>query len=510
MAFLMHFAVVEKDLHSCGSAGEGVRTVGKDAEKRTVPLWILADCMAFNLAIVTAFAFRLGMASWAFNFVAYLEILPFALGVPILVFYLSRVYKTDWTNAPVEDYIGLFRPLFLSWAAIIMVAYIWREGPAGRLPSSVMLMSLPIGAIYVIGWRFIARRVIWAKRLSTEKQTLLAVGFDSKSLKVLQALVGGRYDLVGTLADSWDIPEGALARPHLGRLKDIARVLSRYDVDEVVVEGHEMHNGNASAILKACENAGISLRVVPTMLSMLTSRAHVEMVGFVPTISYGSLRIEGWNALLKRIIDIVGSILLILSLSPILAFCAAWICANSHGGFLFKQTRVGKDGKHFIVYKFRTMHIGSEADSPLTLRDDPRVTKAGSFLRKWSLDELPQLFNVLFGNMSLVGPRAVVPYVADKFDEFERLTLNVLPGITGLAQVNGRDELAFKDKSLLNLYYITNYSLILDIEIMLSTLAVVARREGTNGTRVEPHPAPKVSVKLQPLSRETVEAGNAA
>ena len=245
------------------------------------------------------------------------------------------------------------------------------------------------------------------------------------------------------------------------------------------------------------------------MLSILTSRAHVEMVGFVPTISYGPLRIEGWNALGKRLIDTAACIMLLVMLSPVLAFCAIWIALDSRGGFLFRQRRVGKDGRLFTCYKFRTMAVGAEANGPLTRVTTRGLPAPGKFLRKWSLDELPQLANVLFGDMSLVGPRAVVPYVANQFDEFERITLNVLPGITGLAQVNGRDELAFKDKSLLNLYYITNYSLLLDMEIMVRTLGVVIRREGTNGTRTEAHPAP-VLPPAHLAARATVEAGNAA
>jgi len=484
--------------------------VGKDAGKRAVPVWLLADVAAFNLAILTAFAFRLGTGRWGFNFAAYVDILPFAILAPVLVFVLSRVYRTDWTDAPVEEYVTLLSPVFVSWVAIVTLAYIYRAGTAGRLPSSVMLMALPIGGAYVIGWRLFARQMVWSKRLKRDKKTLLAVGFDSQSLKVLQAIAADRYQLVGVLADVWDVSGEGEGRRYLGRLSDICRVLAEYEVDEVVVEGHEMHNGNASAVLKACERAGVSLRVVPTMLSMLTSRAHVEMVGFVPTVSYGPLRIEGWNAVGKRLVDFFGALVLLALFSPVLAFCAIWISVDSRGGFLFRQKRVGKGGKAFTVYKFRTMYAGAEALAPLTRRDDPRVTKAGRFLRKWSLDELPQLVNVLAGEMSLVGPRAVVPYVADQFDEFERLTLNVLPGITGLAQVNGRDELAFKDKSLLNLYYITNYSLLLDLEIMLRTLAVVARREGTNGTRTEPHPAPRRAAgPLRTQAPETVEAGNA-
>ncbi len=483
--------------------------MGKDAGKRRAPLWLLIDVIAFNCAILTAFAFRLGRSSWSFNFAAYLDILPFAIAVPTALFLLSRVHNFDWVNAAVEEYIVLLRPVFFSWVVIVMVTYIYRAEAAGRMPSSVMLMSLPIAAAYVLAWRLAARRSVWANRLRNHRRNLLAVGFSGDALKVLQVLVVGRYRLLGALSDDPLTREEGWNVPWLGGVKDTSRVLGEYEVDEVVVEGREMHNGNASAVLKACENAGVTVRVVPTMLSMLTSRAHVEMVGFVPTISYGSLRIDGFNGLCKRLLDVVGSAILFAVLSPVLVFCAVWTALDSPGGFLFRQRRVGKDGKTFTLYKFRTMRAGSETEAPLTKRDDPRITRAGRFLRKWSLDELPQLVNVLLGEMSLVGPRAVVPYVADQFDEFERITLNVLPGITGLAQVNGRDELAFKDKSLLNLYYITNYSLFLDIELMFRTLGVVVRREGTNGTRTEPHPAAK-AVQAAPREPAPIEAGNAA
>lgn len=483
--------------------------MGKDADRRRVPLWLLFDISAFNVAILTAFAFRLGRSSWGFNFAAYLDILPFAFIVPLLLFAMSRVYKTDWANAPTEDLITLLRPVVASWVVMVTITYIYRADAAGRMPSSVMLMTLPIAGAYVLGWRILARRFIWTPRLRRERRAMVAVGFAGKKLRVLEVLVAGRYKLLGVLRDNEGESDEHWHIPWLGRVRDIAGVLEEYEVAEVIVEGSELHNGNASAVFKACETAGVALRVVPTMLSMLTSRAHVEMVGFVPTICYASLRIDGWNALGKRLIDIICSTALVVVLSPVLLFCALWTVLDSPGGFLFKQKRVGRSGKTFTLYKFRTMRVGAEAEGALTKTDDPRITRAGKFLRKWSMDELPQLVNVLKGEMSLVGPRAVVPYVADRFDEFERLTLNVLPGITGLAQVNGRDELAFKDKSLLNLYYITNYSLFLDLELLARTLGVVIRREGTNGTHTETQPKQKAR-GLSRTPARPVEAGNVA
>ncbi len=481
--------------------------MGRDAGKQWVPFLIAADVAAFNGAILTAFAIRFGRSSWDYNFAAYLDILIFAVLIPLAVFSLSRAYKMDWLCAPHEEYVVLMRPVFAAWVLLVTCAYIYRANTAGRMPSSVMLMSLPIAALYVAGWRLAARRSLWARRLRGRRKSLLAVGFARESQKVLQAVAAGRYRLIGVLGDEPSNLEYSPGMRRLGGIGEIGRILAEYDVEEVIVEGSQMHNGNASGILKACENADVTLRVVPTMLSILTSCAHVEMMGFVPTVSYGSLSIEGCNALLKRIMDVALSSVLFVVLAPVLAGCALWTYLDSHGGCLFRQKRVGKNGRIFTLYKFRTMRAGADRHGPLTAMDDPRITRSGRFLRKWSLDELPQLANVIAGDMSLVGPRAVVPYVADRFDQFERITLNVLPGITGLAQVNGRDSLAFKDKSLLNLYYITNYSLLLDLEVMFKTLGVVIRREGTNGTRTESYPASKPAVAS---TAKPAGAGNAA
>ena len=160
--------------------------MGKDAGRRRTPLWLFVDVLSFNLAIFTAFAFRLGRSSWSFNFAAYLDILPFAVGVPLVVFIISRVYKTDWAKAPTEELISLFRPVFSSWVVLVTIAYIYRADTVGRMPSSVMLMTLPLATGYVLSWRIVACRSIWAKRRRTERKTLVAVGFNNASLKVLE------------------------------------------------------------------------------------------------------------------------------------------------------------------------------------------------------------------------------------------------------------------------------------------------------------------------------------
>ena len=228
----------------------------------------------------------------------------------------------------------------------------------------------------------------------------------------------------------------------------------------------------------------MNYQVIPSLMDMMTTNVSISLVNYIPMVHYGTPTISGWAALFKRMFDVVVSLLVLVLLGPLMLAATILIRLDSPGGAIFRQWRVGRGSHRFRMYKFRTMVTGAESKGPLTVDNDPRITRVGCFLRRTSIDELPQVFNVLLGQMSLVGPRAVVPFIADKFNEHEQLTLNVQPGLTGLAQVSGRDALGFYDKSLLNLYYIRNYSFLLDLKIMLKTVQVVLRREGTEGVRL--------------------------
>jgi len=181
---------------------------------------------------------------------------------------------------------------------------------------------------------------------------------------------------------------------------------------------------------------------------------------------------------MKRFFDIFISTLGIILLSPLMLAIAIWIKFDSKGPVLFKQERVGKDGKLFTILKFRTMTVGSEKTGFHVSENDARITKSGSFLRKTSLDELPQLFNILIGNMSIVGPRPTLKYQVDSYDDFQKRRLEVKPGVTGWAQVNGRNSLSWPERIKLDVWYVDNYSFWLDIKILWKTIFVWLRGEG--------------------------------
>jgi exopolysaccharide biosynthesis polyprenyl glycosylphosphotransferase len=232
------------------------------------------------------------------------------------------------------------------------------------------------------------------------------------------------------------------------------------------------------------------VRIVPDLFEMVSVRAHVEDFWGVPLIGLRDPVITGFDRVFKRAFDLVVASLLLVLLSPVMLLIALAIKMESDGPALFKQERVGENGRLFSIYKFRTMIQGADklipkleeqgiyANGVYKVKDDPRVTRVGRVLRRMSLDELPQLFNVLKGEMSLVGPRPEQPWIVERYESWQRKRLSVMPGMTGWWQVNGRSDRPLYLNTELDLYYIQNYSPILDIKILWKTIWVVLKGKG--------------------------------
>jgi exopolysaccharide biosynthesis polyprenyl glycosylphosphotransferase len=216
----------------------------------------------------------------------------------------------------------------------------------------------------------------------------------------------------------------------------------------------------------------------------------IDALNGVPLIGVKDVALQGFNLVVKRVLDFgLGAVALIIAAIP-MSIIALAIKLNSSGPVLFKQTRVGRGGRTFTCYKFRTMvkdadklleelrHL-NEVDGPIfKIKNDPRLTRVGKFLRQTSLDELPQVFNILKGEMSWVGPRPPTPNEVEKYSDWQRKRLDVTPGLTGLWQVSGRSDLSFDEMVKLDLYYAENWTLAVDITIMIRTVPAVLKREG--------------------------------
>ena len=228
-------------------------------------------------------------------------------------------------------------------------------------------------------------------------------------------------------------------------------------------------------IIMACEKAGVKLSIIPTYVRYMSSAPQFDELNGIPMLNIRRIPLDNWaNAFWKRTMDIVGSLALIVLTSPIMLVCALGVKLSSPGPVIFQQERVGRGKKHFYMYKFRSMRVNGRQQTGWSSDRDDRKTRFGAFLRKFSLDEFPQFFNVLRGDMSLVGPRPEVPYYVKQFKEEIPLYMvkhQVRPGITGWAQINGlRGDTSIEKRIEYDIYYIEHWSLMFDIKILLLTV----------------------------------------
>ena len=299
------------------------------------------------------------------------------------------------------------------------------------------------------------------------------------------------YNLIGFLDDD-KAKQGVIVEEYkvLGTILDVGTVSRERSVDEVWVALPIWAIDRLNLILNELERLPVRIKIVPDYFSLALVQAKAEVLAGIPIIGLREPVIEGFPRVIKRAFDIlVGSLLILFSL-PILLIIALAIRNDSPGPVIFRQPRVGENNRIFKMLKFRTMHPDAEEKQEDVIEetiegeiihkhmDDPRVTNVGRFLRRYSLDELPQIFNVIKGDMSLVGPRPEMPWLVDRYDSWQRKRFAVPQGITGWWQITGRSDKPMHLNTEDDLYYVYNYSLWLDIQILLRTPIVVLRGKG--------------------------------
>jgi len=300
------------------------------------------------------------------------------------------------------------------------------------------------------------------------------------------------YQLVGAL-----VPEGlpgtetSSGIPVLGNADDLDEVTRLEGIDAIFFTGGSSRSAaDLRRIVWQLEEKSIQLVLAPAMTDFSAERVRTRPVGGLPLIHLEPPRWAFASRWAKRTFDVVVTSLLIAACAPLIAYAALRIKLHDGGPILFRQTRVGRNGEEFGCFKFRTMVVDAESmvaqmqaelgvDALLfKMKDDPRITKPGRWLRRFSIDELPQLFNVVLGDMSLVGPRPQVPREVALYDDALRRRLNVRPGMTGLWQVSGRNDLSVEEAVRLDLYYVDNWSMMQDLSILAKTAGAVLSSRG--------------------------------
>ncbi len=457
---------------------------------------LLASNLAFDLRYCLPWAnwfpglVREGPAPWG----ALYQAMPYMFLSWFIIYEIFGLYQPGLERR--EELVRLIKAQGMAFVVLFSVAFFYRGFSYSRLAA---LLLVPLAFVLTLGFRQVYRVVRESLlRLPLVRERVLLVGCTDETRALAERLAqpDNPFQPIGILTGG-----GAEAPPGLQRLgepAELGRLLTRQEsVDRVLLVSAALAREELLEAIDTCERHRVHWQVVPALYDLLMDKLRLDQVAGIPVMGPAGTNLVGLNLAFKRLVDILVSVLLLLVLSPLIALVALLVKISSPGPVLFVQQRAGRGGKPFGMLKFRTMYTdvrdklhrqvmekvigGEEAEEDkhlYKLPKDPRITPVGKLLRRFSLDELPQLWNVLRGEMSLVGPRPAIPYEVKLYRPRHHRRLEVLPGITGLWQVSGRNRLSFEEMIELDIQYIENWTPTLDLRIFLKTLVAVLLYRG--------------------------------
>ncbi len=355
----------------------------------------------------------------------------------------------------------------------------------------LFVLAVVICWFFLLLWRSLIRLVYRSKRFrasQTRKALILGTG---EVAKKIQSEIASRSSLGLKLEGFLDDrdPSGIKMKV-LGRIEDVRAIVKSKDVDDVIIALPRSKDEQLNQVVAELHDLPVRVWVIPDYFSLTLHKATIENIGGMPMLDLRAPALSEYQRMVKRAFDLISCLLFMLVALPIMGISAIAILVDSRGPILYRSKRVGENGRLFDMLKFRTMvkdadklrskviKIDEKGHMFHKLREDPRITRVGKFLRKTSIDELPQLFNIFIGEMSFVGPRPEMPWLVEKYELWQRKRFAVPQGLTGWWQVNGRSDKPMHLNTQDDLYYVQNYSIWLDIKILLLTLGVVIRGKG--------------------------------
>ncbi len=483
---------------------------------------VITDLVLATAAFAFAFYWREGSSLivsahggfvWSTRFAPYGALILFVVLIRLLVLRYYDLYRLRGEFSFVDDGIRVFKATAIGSLLIIAAAFLYRGGFHYRAFSYSR-------SVFVLDFLLAFAGFQLVRLLLRSAQTF----FRLRGINLIPTLVVGRgpeaafcikemrerpslgYRVIGVVESSaqpsTQIPASYEGVPVISDLAGLPDAIRESRANEVIIADANVDGDTLFDVMMRCgRRHGVEFRIAPSLFNCLPSKTEVDQIGALPMIRLFREPLSDFARGTKRLSDLVIASLTLAMLSPFWLLIALLIKFDSKGPIFYAQERVGMDGRIFLVYKFRTMRMDADseihreyqrkfiaghaeanvgnADEPAyKLRDDPRITRVGSWLRRFSLDEVPQLFNVLRGDMSIVGPRPPIPYEVEAYELRHRKRLDMKPGLTGLWQVSGRNRLPFEEMVKLDLFYIENWSLLFDLKIILRTVMVMLRGDG--------------------------------
>ncbi|MFN2493809.1 MAG: sugar transferase [Pyrinomonadaceae bacterium] len=482
---------------------------------------VLLDALTAAVSFAVAFYIReseaifaqsaTGAFAWSVRFAPYGALILFVIVIRLLSLRYYDLYRLRGEFSFIDDGIRIFKSTGLGSLLIVAAAFLYRGGFDYRAFSYARGVFL-LDFILALAGFYATRLVIRAAQSFFRVRGLnliptLVVGRGPEAafcIKEMRERPSLGYRVIGAVhsgASHSGVPATYEGVPVVADLSGLSEAIRKSGANEVIIADSNVDGDTLFDVMMLCGRRGVEFRIAPSLFNCLPSKTEVDQIGALPMIRLFREPLSDFARGTKRISDIVIASLTLALLSPFWLLIALLIRIDSEGSVFYAQERVGMDGRIFVVYKFRTMRV--DADSEIhreyqrkfiaghaeanvgdarkpayKLRDDPRITRVGRLLRRLSLDEVPQLFNVLRGDMSVVGPRPPIPYEVEAYELRHRKRLDMKPGLTGLWQVSGRNRLPFEEMVKMDLFYIENWSLLFDLKIILRTVIVLLRGEG--------------------------------
>ncbi len=443
---------------------------------------IITDIVIITAALIFAWYIRfdtrllgVGISGWGLN--VYLISLAFIIVVYIFLYYTFGLYDPQRTKSFTSEAIQIFKINGIGLLILITSLYLIEVKDYSRF---LLAMFAIFSTTFAITERYLLKKTLsYARSKGFNVQFLLIIGAGDLGQKVATKITENYYlgyQIIGFLDDNIPKGEKIISSNVLGTVDELEKVILSHTIDVAVITISARHYALIEDIVNTLEKYGVKAEIVPDFYRYFPAKPYIDMIDDIPVINMRYVPLDNTvNRLVKRVSDIFLAVAGIIVTSPILIVAAIMVKISSPGPIIYKQERVGANRKNFNMYKFRSMQVQkSEFEKYMwSKEDDPRKTKFGAFIRRTNIDELPQLFNILKGDMSLIGPRPERPFFVEKFrDEIPKYMVkhHVRPGMTGFAQINGfRGNTSITKRVEHDIYYVENWNFFLDVKIFFMT-----------------------------------------